>query len=196
MELRLRSEDNSIKKINYRLLKYMKNIKTLSAVVIALYFTTSALAFDEQQLSQAVKICAQQKDSLVRLGCFDNVAEKLIIAPSNQLQLPQISKKEIAAIANTSAKKVDLFAKNHLEKTAKGQPAKVNEITATITQAKKMLRGQWQVSLNNGQKWQQKDSLYLKLSTGDQVVLQEGALGAFYLKRLMSNRRIRVRRIM
>tara|TARA_B110000091_G_scaffold192868_1_gene217558 strand:+ start:520 stop:1062 length:543 start_codon:yes stop_codon:yes gene_type:complete len=180
----------------------MKNIMPFGAVVIALFFTPCALAFDDQQLSQAVKICAQQNDNLLRLRCFDNVVEKLtlakklIITPSNQLKSAQVSKKEILPIVNTSVKTVDLFAKNHLEKTAKGQLEKVNEITATITQAKKMLRGQWQVSLNNGQQWQQKDSLYLNLSRGDEVVLQEGALGAFYLKKLTSNRRIRVRRIM
>lgn len=180
----------------------MKNIKPFGAIVIALYFTTSALASDDQPLSQVLKNCAQQQDSLVRLRCFDNVVEKLIlaeksiIAPSNKLQPPQVSIKAIPPIVKTSTKTVDLFAKNHLAETAKDKAKKVNEITATITQAKKMLRGQWEVSLNNGQKWQQKDTVYLKLTSGDEVILEEGALGAFYLKKLTSNRRIRVRRIL
>ena len=94
------------------------------------------------------------------------------------------------------SKKVASFAKNHLKKIAGNKAEISNEITATIIQAKKMLRGQWQVSLNNGQKWQQKDTVYLKLTSGDEVILEEGALGAFYLKKLTSNRRIRVRRIL
>ena len=180
----------------------MKNIKLLGAVIISLYFTTSALASDDQRLSQALENCTKQKDNLVRLGCFDQLAENLtltenlIITPSNELHRHQVDKKEIPPMVSDPSKKVASFAKNHLKKIAGNKAEISNEITATIIQAKKMLRGQWQVSLNNGQKWQQKDTVYLKLTSGDEVILEEGALGAFYLKKLTSNRRIRVRRIL
>ena len=67
----------------------MNNIKLLGAVIISLYFTTSALASDDQRLSQALENCTKQKDNLVRLGCFDQLAENLTltenlkITPSN-----------------------------------------------------------------------------------------------------------------
>lgn len=171
----------------------MKKMNLLGAVVIALHLTAPVLASADQPLSAALKSCAQQNDSLARLRCFDKVIEN-IKSPS-QPRSPQVNKTKLPAKIKKAGQEAALFAKAHLEKTAEEQSAEVNEITATITQATQMLRGQWKLSLDNNQKWQQKDSHKLKLLVGDVVVLQKGALGAFYLKKLGSHRRMRVRRI-
>ena len=171
----------------------MNKITLLAALVSALALTAPVLASADQPLSAALKHCGQQHDSLARLRCFDKVTEN--ITSPGQPTLLQGDKTKLTPKIIKAGQAADLFAKAHLDKSTEEKSAEVNEITATISKAHKMLRGQWKLSLDNNQQWQQKDSLKLKLLVGDVVVLQKGALGAFYLKKLGKHRRMRVRRI-
>ena len=57
----------------------------------------------------------------------------------------------------------------------------IEGITGTISNLKKLIRGQWVIYLENGQKWQQTDTTSLKLLVGDRINLEKGSFGSVYL---------------
>ena len=87
----------------------------------------------------------------------------------------------------------DDFAKEHIKKSEKEQG--LESITSVITKLKKLIRGQWLITLENGQQWQQKDTAKLKLKVGDTILLKKAVMGAVYLYKDGSHRNIRVKRL-
>lgn len=73
-------------------------------------------------------------------------------------------------------------------------PEQVPEIKARVARIDKDALGKMVFTLDNGQTWQQKDSKPLIVHQGDEVLIERGALSAFYLS-AGDNRRIQVARI-
>jgi len=96
-------------------------------------------------------------------------------------------------IKSEDTKQIDNFSKEDLKKTQKEKGPE--SISAVISKLKQLIRGQWVVHLENGQKWQQQDSAKIKLTVGDKVRLKKGSMGAVYLFKEGSHRNIRVKRL-
>jgi len=172
----------------------MKKIIILSLTWLGLALPASAAGV----LSE-LAACAQTKDSLARLVCYDKLAEqslgnKAIVATKKQsvtkaAATPAMVK---APVAKRAPSEEESFGGEHL-KSADDQ---VMEIAVTVTSVKKTLRDLLKLTFDNGQIWQQTDSgAAPRISTGDKVVIKRGALGSFYLKKADSNRTVRVKRI-
>lgn len=166
-----------------------KNTSVLVGICASILFIGQVAASDSTSLKKELIFCAKVADNLSRLTCFD----KLALQFENKAIVMQEEK--VIAEAPAAIQKSDTFAKDHLKKTEEEVANQVTEITGRITKLSKLPRGEWQISLDNGQKWQQKGSTYLNLKVGQEVVLQIGAFSAIYLKKVDSNKRIKVRRI-
>jgi hypothetical protein len=94
-----------------------------------------------------------------------------------------------------TSSQADAFAKQHLAKTAEEKAKEINEITASITKLTKLIRGEYKITLDNNQQWQQKDTTRISLKVGQKIVLMKGSLGSVYLKKEGTSKRIRVRRL-
>jgi len=68
-------------------------------------------------------------------------------------------------------------------------------IIATISSVKQLVRGQWVFYFENGQKWQQQDTIKIKLKVGDTVRLKKGSMETVYLFKEGSHRNMRVKRL-
>ena len=51
------------------------------------------------------------------------------------------------------------------------------------------------ITLETGQVWRQTNSTSLRLKPGQEVYVEEGALGSYFLGKESSNKRIRVKRL-
>jgi hypothetical protein len=162
----------------------MKNRTQLAyyAVVTSLLISQTVLA-KETELSDKVQACSQMSQDTTRLACFD--------------QLTHISNSTILAPKKTAltATQVDDFSKEHVQKTDEEKANEILSISSTISQLTKTSRGQWKLTFDNGQKWQQKDTAKLKLKQGDKVTLTKGALSAVFLQKENMNKRIKVKRL-
>ncbi len=185
----------------------MKNNIIKTVFIMTSVFSAQTIASSEDNIVAEVQSCAQVTDNLLRLTCFDKLVVKLSktasveqikspvaktsdassvkVATASVASVPQIQKE-----AEVTKKQVDDFAKQHIEKTDG-----IEEITASITKLKKLLRGEYQITLDNDQLWQQKGSARISLKVGQQVVLSKGMLGAVYLTKEGNSKRIQVRRI-
>lgn len=184
----------------------MKNYKKKMAVLLS--SCVLSVPVFSAEISTELQQCAQVTDNFARLTCFDKLAIKhsgKTVAPAKAAAMPKppksaeivapVSKPKPTVKQATTSKEVDEFAKAHLEKTAEEKAEEITEISAKIAKLDKTARGNWKITLDNGQQWQQKDSYKLSLKVGQDVVLSTGALSAIYLKKAGSNKRIRVRRL-
>jgi hypothetical protein len=169
-----------------------------------------------QPLADELLKCASIEQNEKRLSCFDQLTaslsppsvtvDKSVLmakAPENlEDKVAPVSTAIVAEslqpVEKTNQQKVAEFAKEQVtlskeeqEEAAKGE---LTEFTATVSSLKKLVRGEWVINLDNGQKWQQVGSDRLKLKVGHLVTIRKGALGAIYLSNESSSRQIRVKR--
>ncbi|RDV26657.1 hypothetical protein DXV75_06625 [Alteromonas aestuariivivens] len=150
----------------------------------------------EQSLSQ----CSAENDSLKRLLCYDRLAESL---NQNQLQLQPSKGSEnppvVAVPPKTEAQVNSPKVASSGQEIAFGlehkQAPKVDQderLYGKITKLSETPYDKYIITLDNGTVWTQTDSSPLRLKVGDQVYVERGMLGAFYLSTDKVKRRIKV----
>lgn len=154
---------------------------------------------------QPFAACKQLHEPNARLQCFDKAAQALpapsvaLAAPSN----PMSNKSPLttAPITNTPA---TIAPENAVTREAAQddfgraitRPSDdIDALQATITELKTNNLNKLIITLDNQQTWRQTDTDRLKLAVGDQVIIKKASLGSFWLLRLDSNRKIKVKRV-
>ena len=151
-----------------------------------------------------IQKCAEIKDSIKRLACYDNLAKSLnsrnSTKPPVEVRITEPKKHTSNMVAARPSQtkpivvkqpqsSVDDFGGEHLKK--KGR---IEEVFFTVKSVKKVMQNKLVVTFNNGQVWYQTDENFLKVLPGDRVKLSKGMLGVIYLKTENQNRRIKVKR--
>jgi hypothetical protein len=161
-------------------------------------------------INSGLESCAKIQSDNQRLKCFDHLVQQhsKIVTTREESKAsvllvdkiaPTVSKIDKTPVvtkvvkAPKVTKDVDNFSKQHLKKTKEERGP--DSINAIISKVKKLLRGQWVIYLENGQKWQQTDAGKIKLKVGDKIRLKKGSIGAVYLSKEGVNRNIRVKRL-
>ena len=117
-----------------------------------------------------------------------------IISELNVCRLPVVKKETAKPEVSQSYASRDNQVKNFgLAKVIEPEQ-KIEKITADVIGTKKDPYGKLIVSLENGQVWRQTGNSTLRIRTGDQVYVEEGMLGSYFLSKESSNKRIRVKR--
>ena len=155
-----------------------------------------------ETLADAMEKCRNTDNSLKRLICYDNIAKSLnqydgASAQVSQLQAyrseaatqprPQV---EANRQPEASEPKND-FGLEHRRDLS----AEASEVSLTIASFKDSLRGKKIITFSDGSVWQQSDSAYLKIEEGQQVSIERGLLGSFYLSVEGVNKRMKVKRV-
>ena len=167
------------------------NLLTLfSAFVVSI--SSDVFADINSDLVFGLSSCSKISHDKQRLVCFDQLVQNNVTS-SSLVKVSDGSVLQIEQVKSAEAKKIDDFSKEDLKKTQENKGP--DSITATIINVKKLIRGQWVVYLENGQKWQQQDSAKIKLKVGDHIRLKKGSMGAVYLFKEGSHRNIRVKRL-
>ena len=69
----------------------------------------------------------------------------------------------------------------------------LEQLRATVVKRKKDPYGKWVITLDNGQVWKQSESASFRFPS-EQVTIERGVLGAFYLRADGQNKSIKVKR--
>lgn len=170
------------------------SILFLSSIFTCLVMPSVSYAKNDSDLLINLRHCSKISNNDARLNCFDKLiprtTKQIITAVTTVAAPPQPPKVKSKSVEQ---KQIDNFAKEHLKKSKEEQGP--SSIVSTIIKAKQLLRGQWVIELENGQKWQQKDTARIKLKVGNKIRLDKGALGAVYLYKEDSSRNIKVKRL-
>lgn len=158
----------------------MKTIySTLAAALLAAAAIQPALAGDD--LSQRIAACTREQDAARRLACFDRAA-----AP----EAPAAQKMDATQDFGVHGSEL---ARNRDDDDPQ-QDSTPKRISATVTGIEKRARGEFVVTLDNGQVWAQKEvGAYFPLKVGDSVSILAGTLGSHRL--IVANRATAVTRV-
>jgi len=183
-----------------------------SSAFLLIALPSAVIAAQSDNLSEAVHQCVKITNDQQRLACFDR-----LVQPAIKPSVETIS--EVTAVATVTAtavaksdkaqtqdnaqtevqiqkkQDIDEFAQEHLVKTPEMLAKEVNSIELVISELTKLIRGEWKITFDNGQKWRQKGNTRIKLKVGDNVIIEKGALGVFYLKKVATKKRIQVKRL-
>ena len=126
-----------------------------------------AAPLSAQTLQEEIETCAQYSNDAKRLQCFDKLAGGL---------------------------------KQHAEKQFGQEMQAATEdapesITATISEVREGAYGKHTFVLDNGQVWRQTGSSRVVWKGGEQVELERGVLGAFYMRKTSGGRSVKVKRV-
>ena len=156
-------------------------VKILVVFFVVAFSSSNIFAGTNDDLLKDLSSCSKISNEESRLHCFDNLTKSIKSIAKVKKNKPE------------SKNEVDRFSKEHLKKSAEDQGP--DSIVAIISKVKQLLRGQWVIYFENGQKWQQQDSAKIKLKVGDHIRLKKGALSTVFLYKKGSNRSIRVKRL-
>lgn len=183
-------------------------MRLLLLPLLVLFPLTSAAADLAGGLSQ----CATLSDGGQRLACFDRLAASIAaaplaatpVAPNTAAQSPTAG---VAAVAPEPVVPAQAPAATPATQPAAAPAAserfglelqqapveQLEQIRATVVKRKKDPYGKWVITLDNGQVWKQSESTSFSFAS-DQVTIERGLLGAFYLRADGQNKTIKVKR--
>jgi hypothetical protein len=157
--------------------------------------------------------CAQLKDSLQRLVCYDRIfqaGDASVPAPSAAPRtaapppapVPAPAPRIVAAAPAVAAAPVAAPALGdesvQRKEKEKNKPAEPTSLEATITALKETRPQVVRLTLDNGQVWQQMDmSTVFQVSVGDSIRIEKGAMGGYRAARTSGSRSswVRVTRV-
>lgn len=170
---------------------------TLLAVI------TQLISFNLQAetLAEAVEKCRVVSNSLKRLVCYDQLAQRAQNLEDSDLaefyaERPLVAPVPGESRPNTSAPSRSAPRNNFGLEDRESQQKKdeASEMSAVVGTVEEDPYGKLIVTLADGQIWRQTDSEVFKLRSGDSVTISRGLLGSFYLQKDGLNRRMRVKR--
>lgn len=172
--------------------------KNVLLLLTPLLFTATIQAKSfEERVAECTKI--EQNDK--RLSCFDNVTRvkstttAVAVSTKNEIAKGSTPPKEIksnpSTVTSDDNSTEEIFGVEHKRKI-EGP----SELIYVIKKVKTNPYGQRKFTFENGQIWSQTDSVTKgSFKPGSEVIIKRGVFNSFNLKKVGSNRTIKVKRI-
>ena len=170
--------------------------------LVAAGLAAHAPVFAADAQVEAGRQCAQVKDSLQRLVCYDRIfqagdaaAPATAAAPRAAAPAPvAVPAPRVTAVAPAVAAapaKAPALGDESVQRKEKetSKPVEPANLDATITALKETRPQVVRLTLDNGQVWQQMDmSTVFQVTVGDTVRIEKGAMGGYRLSRTSRGR--------
>jgi hypothetical protein len=138
--------------------------------------SATGIAADAQV--EAGRQCAQLKDSLQRLVCYDRIFLAGDATPAPRAGVPSPLPAPRVAVPAPA------FGDETLQRKSKEKPVEPGALEAKITALKETRPDVVRMTLDNGQTWQQMDmSSIFQVTVGDTVRIEKGKMGGYRLTR-------------
>jgi hypothetical protein len=141
---------------------------------------------------ERVQACVTETDPAQRLACYDAAlgvgsdagSSRAEATPSNPTSAPVTELPAPAVDERTAVERFGYYgeiAREEVDREAAAAP-KLEMLQAHVTEIEWLPRGEFVLTLDNGQVWRQKTKQSIgPLRAGDQVTIRAGALGSFRL---------------
>ena len=186
------------------------SLRTKLLLPLGLFFSAISAA-QATTLEQALTECRAKDNVIERLACYDAID----LSPlANKKPMPERMDKSVTEIAEQRRQQVKPVQPapapaptQPVEPAVKPKPEsqfglqvksevdEIEDISDTIADITKTIRGKQVIHMVSGAVWQQVDSRYFKLKKDMDVYIERGSLGSFYLGHDGVNGRIKVKRI-
>ncbi len=174
-----------------------------------LMLSLSTLAwFSHAAGANALQQCRNLQDSATRLACYDQLADSATTAVTSLNTTIAAPAATPAPVATIQAQTQPANPSQHA--TAAPDPVRnealfgtsgetiassITELTATVQTIGEDSRQKRLFTMSNGQRWQQLDQAFIKVSQGDSCVITSGMFTSYTMKCQQGSKSIKVRRI-
>ena len=156
----------------------------MKKLTLSLLMLLSANSFAQDINTQALKACSMIENDFKRLVCYDQIiaGKSIDISTAKPPAMVEQSK---------AINKEEKFGLEHKNISANSD----SEQIAHVKKAKKAPHGELVITLTNGQVWRQIGTDNFRVKADNEVTIMRGALNSFLLKKMGSNKTIRVKRV-
>lgn len=179
-------------------------IITLGLIAVSCLITNA----QAEMLSEALRKCSNEDKSLQRLVCYDRVVkdmmqysglqqavgqdttaipEPVAIPPASKPLEPSVAPKVPVVATSQQTAEQGVGAELKVDK-------QLDKLLSEVSAVTKDPRKRQIITLKNGQVWRQVEDRAIKLKVGQNVYIERGMLGAFYMGRTELNKRMKVKR--
>lgn len=176
-------------------------MKLARLALVAVVVQLVSFNLQAETLAQAVEKCRVVSNSLKRLVCYDQLAQRANNLEDSELAefyanrpvvAPVQGQEQAAQPAPRSSLPENTFGLEN--EVLREKKAEASEQTAVVGKVEEDPYGKLIITLSNGQVWKQTDAGSYKLSSGETITISRGFMGSFYLKKDGQNKRLRVKR--
>lgn len=178
------------------------------SLAVAALMSASAAYAQQNEMQR----CAAIEDSLERLVCYDNLAEKHQ-QMGHMMSANKGSEKGQKMRAEKAQKRAERKHDKAMNKAKRGQKMESSEsrfgmehrsnpddenldkIIVEVAERSEGPYGKWTITLKNGQVWKQTEDVGYFSWDEDTYYIERGALNSFFFGREGANRRFRVKRV-
>lgn len=153
-----------------------------------------------ETLSDALLKCANEKNSLKRLVCYDQLSDSYTQyqdVPLSTIQRVQTTQNFEPQTNQPSRSQPQALP----QKDQFGLPSRKNEGDKdkkrymTVKKIARTAKSRLILTMENDQVWRQNDDVNFKVEVGEQIYVERGAIGSYWLSKDSVKRRIRIKRI-
>lgn len=156
----------------------------MKKLTLSLLVLLSANSFAQNINTQALKACSMIENDFKRLVCYDQIIAGKNIDIST-------AKTPVMVEQSKTLNKEEKFGLEHKDISANAE----SEQIALVKKVKKAPHGELILTLANGQVWRQLGTDNFRVKVEAEVTIMRGALNSFLLKKMGSNKTIRVKRV-
>jgi hypothetical protein len=161
-------------------------------ILVALLASSVATA----QTPADIARCTAIDSDAERLACYDKLFVRSADQPQEQTKAPATVAAAEAAAASASAGLDDFGLDGRKPAEQVTTPKGSDEMQARIARLDTQPRGEYVLTLDNGQVWQQQEyDWHLAFKVGDEVIIKRGVLKSYRLQQKGNNRTTPVTRI-
>lgn len=176
---------------------------------ILILLALSSFFAQAETIENALNSCSKEENALKRLVCYDRVVKDLNqyegVNKQAPVALPTVTAKPTQPVyvaepvepVKTSSPVAKTQAKEPASEfglEAKKKTNQVDKIYGEVVEVAKSPYKKMIITLADGQVWRQTDNTSLRIREGDQVYVERGALGSFYLSKDSAKKRLKVKR--
>ena len=171
---------------------------TKFCIIVSSLLVPIAYAQDDQPIStQAIYACSEIADDATRLACYDETVGRFEAAEAAG-EVTTISKSEVEEIKKDAfGFSLPSIPKIVMPRFGQGDGQEIEVVTYGVSEVSRLPRKNLRVVLENGQIWEQTDTIRISYSKRNGVEFAEikrAALGSFKMK-LDNGRSFRAKRI-
>lgn len=156
----------------------------MKKLTLSLLVLLSANSFAQNINTQALKACSMIENDFKRLVCYDQIIAGKSIDIST-------AKAPIMVEQSKTLNKEEEFGLEHKNISVNTE----SEQVALVKKVKKAPHGELIITLANDQVWRQLGTDTFRVKAEAEVTIMRGALNSFLLKKMGSNKTIRVKRV-
>lgn len=139
------------------------------------------------ELQLELKKCRSIQQEQSRLQCYDSIDSPAVVTASSDVAIQKAP--AVESPTTTLAEDPNQFGRKITVEELGPEQVEMTIAQLAVGPLKK-----YTLTMTNGQVWKQSESASIQLKTGDVCILSKGFLGAFYLQKKGSSKRIRVKR--